>query len=351
MDALPEDKGFFRQNYMQTLEISLLHVRYTRHNSPIFVYHVILSFMPIFQLKHVVLFGFVLFAAFFSYGQGCSDAGFCTLNGFKPNGEDSLDTVNKNYVSVGFSKGEADYHIGILSAYIEYHRQLSEKIGVDAKITGLNHSDANLSTTGLSDLYINAHYGFIKNATVLGSIKIPLQDGNKLSNEGLALPMDYQASLGTFDLIIGLKYEIKKLSITAGLQQPLIQNNNQYLSEKYSVTSPYKGFQSTNKYKRSGDILLRLSYPIRITKKFTVSPSALLIYHLTEDRFTDINNIEQSISGSKGLTFNGTLYFDYALNKRNSVNLNMGKPFITRKTRPDGLTREYIITLEYKFKF
>ena len=84
---------------------------------------------------------------------------------------------------------------------------------------------------------------------------------------------------------------------------------------------------------------------------FTVSPSALSIYHLSADKFTDTNGIQQSINGSEGLTFNGTLYVDYIFNKRNSIDLNIGKPFITRKVRPDGLTREYVITFEYKFRF
>lgn len=288
---------------------------------------------------------------FSARGQGCSDAGFCTLNGFRPDAEDSLDVDYNNSITSGFSIGEANYSIEVISGYIEYHRQISKKSGIDVKLSGINHTDAHLSTTGLSDLYINTSYLFLKKTTALGGIKIPLQNGNAQSDEGLSLPMDYQSSLGTVDLILGLRYEFKKLAITAGLQQPLIQNNNQYLSEQYSSTSPYKGFQSTNNYNRSGDVLLRLTYPIKITKHFTISPSALSIYHLRQDKFTDITGMKQSIKGSEGLTFNGTLYLNYTLNKRNILELNMGKPFITRKARPDGLTREYIVTLEYKFKF
>lgn len=302
--------------------------------------------------SHFVFFFFIQWLFIYTVqGQGCSDAGFCTLNGFKPDMEDSTDQMYKNYVSAGFSQGEADHSISVLSAYIEYHRSVSEKISVDLKLSGMNHTDTYISTTGLSDLYLNAGYTFIKNITALGGFKIPLQDGNKLNSEGLSLPMDYQASLGTFDLILGLKYEIKKLSVTVGLQQPITQNNNHFLSENYPANSAFKKFQSTNNYKRSGDALFRVTYPIKITKHFTVSPSALSIYHLKNDRYTEATGLEQSIQGSEGLTFNGTIYFDYVFNERNSIDLNMGKPFITRKVRPDGLTREYIITLEYKFKF
>ncbi|MGN6646868.1 MAG: hypothetical protein ACTHJT_10110 [Cytophaga sp.] len=307
--------------------------------------------MPTFK-AHFIFFLFIQYLLIYNVrGQGCSDAGFCTLNGFKPDIEDSTNQIYKNYLSVGFSQGEADYSISVLSAYIEYHRSVSEKISADIKLTGMNHTDTHISTTGFSDLYLNTGYTFLKNTTALAGFKIPLQDGNKVNDEGTSLPMDYQASLGTLDVILGLKYEVKKLSVTAGLQQPMIQNNNHYLSENYPSNSPFKNFQSTNNYKRSGDVLLRITYPVKITKHFTVSPSALAIYHLKDDRYTPATGPEQSIQGSQGLTFNGTLYFDYILSEKSSIDLNMGKPFITRKTRPDGLTREYIITLEYKFKF
>ncbi len=303
------------------------------------------------RIKLCIILSLALSTSFLAVGQGCSDAGFCTLNGFKPDAEDSTTKNYKHYAAVGLSHGEADHAIAIWSSYIEFHRQLSEKAGIDLKLVGMNQTDKNISSTGFSDIYVNTSYAFMKNATALAGFKIPLQDGNKQSSENLSLPMDYQSSLGTFDLILGLKYEIKKFTITAGLQQPLTQNNNQYLSELYPAGSAFKNFQSTNKYIRSGDVLLRLTYPFKITKQLTFSPGILSIYHLKDDQFSDLYGNKQSIKGSQGLTLNGTLYLDYVLSERSSLNLNAGKPFITRKVRPDGLTREYILTLEYKFKF
>lgn len=291
------------------------------------------------------------FFVLFVQGQGCSDAGFCTLNGLKATSEDSTDNEYKNHLAIGFSSGAADYSISILSAYLEYHHQFSKKFALESKLTGINQKGSSISSTGISDLYLTSNYLLAKKTTAILGLKVPLNDGNKQSDENLALPMDYQSSLGTLDLILGLRQEIQKLKISIGLQQPLTQNNNQFLSQLYPIDSPLRGFQSTNNYKRSGDVLLRLSYPFNITKHFTVSPSTLFIYHLQEDKFTDILGITQSISGSSGLTFNGTLYLDYNLSKKSALAMNVGKPFITRKSRPDGLTREYIITLEYKFKF
>ena len=75
------------------------------------------------------------------------------------------------------------------------------------------------------------------------------------------------------------------------------------------------------------------------------------IYHLANDKYSDTLGVEKSISGSQGLTLNGNAYFDYDINRKNALQLNIGVPFVVRKTRPDGLTRDLIVTLEYRIKF
>ena len=69
-------------------------------------------------------------------------------------------------------------------------------------------------------------------------------------------------------LIFGIGYEIKKIQFIAAIQQPLTQNSNQFIATSYPIDSKLRTFQSTNKFQRSGDILLRVSYPINITSKF-----------------------------------------------------------------------------------
>ena len=57
------------------------------------------------------------------------------------------------------------------------------------------------------------------------------------------------------------------------------------------------------------------------------------------------------IEGSQGLTLNWNLYLDYELNNDQALQLNVGSPFIVRDTRPDGLTRSFVASLEYRIKF
>lgn len=163
--------------------------------------------------------------------------------------------------------------------------------------------------------------------------------------------MDYQASLGTFDLIFGVGYEMKKFQFIAAIQQPLTQNNNQFFATNYPNNSELRTFQSTNKFKRGGDVLLRVSYPINVNPKLKLTPSILPIYHLTEDKYTDEFNVQQEIKGSQGLTLNGNVYLDYEISRKNIIQLNVGVPFIVRETRPDGLTRSFIVNIEYRIKF
>ena len=72
---------------------------------------------------------------------------------------------------------------------------------------------------------------------------------------------------------------------------------------------------------------------------------------MTNDKYTDELNVEKEILGSQGLTLNGNIYFDYEVDSKNALQLNLGAPFIVRDSRPDGLTRSFIANLEYRIKF
>lgn len=285
----------------------------------------------------------------YANAQGCSDAGFCTINSFKPNNTDTI-LENKNQIKIGISFGSADNSVSAFGNYLEYNRQISNKFGIDAKLTSLSQSGNDISNFGLSDLYLNGNYKANDKLKLTLGLKIPLANGNK-TKDNLALPMDYQSSLGTFDLIFGAGYEINKLQLVLAFQQPLSQNKNEFLAENYPINSKIRDFQSTNKFKRSSDVLLRVSYPVELGEKFKITPSLLPIYHLSNDKYTNNLGIENEIKGSQGLTLNGNAYLDYEINNKNALQLNVGIPFVVRDARPDGLTRSFVVNLEYKVKF
>ena len=287
--------------------------------------------------------------AYNANAQGCSDAGFCTMNSLKPNNNDNI-SGNANQIKIGASYGIADNSISAFGQYIEYNRQITDDFVIDAKFTALSQSGNDISRFGISDLYLNANYRVNNNSVLVLGTKIPLSDGNTMK-DNLALPLDYQSSLGTFDIILGMSYEVHQIQFVIAYQQPLSHNNNEFLAENYPENSKLNSFQSTNKFKRSGDVLFRVSYPIMLGEKFKITPSILPIYHLSNDKFTNAFGVEEEIKGSQGLTLNANAYFDYEINSKNALQLNAGIPFIVRDARPDGLTRSFIANLEYRMKF
>lgn len=292
---------------------------------------------------------FTILLSNLSFSQGCSDAGFCTIDGFKPHDADSMMSYS-NQFKVGTFIGNADHAIAAYGAYFEYNKTVSDKFGFDVKLTTLGQNGNDISTFGASDIFLNAKYGISSKLKVIGGFKIPLMAANK-SLDNLPLPMDYQASLGTFDLVFGIGYNVAGIQLVAALQQPLTQNDNQFFSSLYPEDSPLRKFQATNNFIRQGDVLLRVSYPVKLGEKFVFTPSILPIYHLGEDKYTDEMNIERTITGSDGLTLNANLYLDFNISERSALQFNAGFPFIVRESRPDGLTRSSIMTLEYRVKF
>nr|NQU90430.1 hypothetical protein [Bacteroidota bacterium] len=85
-------------------------------------------------------------------------------------------------------------------------------------------------------------------------------------------------------------------------------------------------------------------------RRIRITPSLLPIYHLANDKFTDADGIEKEIANSHGLTLNGNVYFDYNLNGKSGLQISVGAPFFAREARPDGLTRSFVLNLEYRIK-
>jgi hypothetical protein len=299
------------------------------------------------------LFSKLLFLIFFiavnwhAYAQGCSDAGFCTLPGLKP----KADTTTYTYtLKVGSNIGGADNNISVWGTYAELSARLRAKVQVHAKVSTLAQSGNGISVNGFSDVYLNVGYQPTSKLSFLLGSKIPLTNGNK-RRDNLPLPMDYQASLGTFDVIAGVSYSINNWQLMWALQQPVTQNENQFVADDYPLESALRNFQTTNNYTRKGDMLVRIAYPVVVSNKIKVTPSILSIYHLGNDTYqNEMGNIV-AIANSRGLTVNATVFVDIPIGKKSALQLNGGIPFVVREARPDGLTRSYVLNLEYQVRF
>lgn len=301
------------------------------------------------NMKRIVVITAFVFCNMIVKSQGCSDAGFCTINSFKPSAGKTQPATYKNQFRIGTSGGGADNDITVFSALLEYSRQINKSFSIDTKVVFLSQSGNSISVAGISDVFVTINYAISKKVELILGAKIPLSDANKQKN-GLALPMDYQSSLGTFDVIVGLGYNLEKWKFSIGWQQPISQNSNTFIAENYPINSPLRGFQSTSSYLRRGDVLLRVSYPFELSKKLLFTPGILPIYHLANDEFFNSNG-KQIINGSKGLTLNANAYLNYKINEKNALEFNVGSPLVVRDVRPDGLTRSFVATIQYQLSF
>jgi hypothetical protein len=284
-----------------------------------------------------------------AFAQGCSDAGFCSLQSFKPAAGDSSQQTTYQ-VKLGFFVGQADNDISVFGAYVEGNARLSPQLGLDIRLTTLTQNGNEIVAQGPSDLFVNANYNSSERLKWTLGGKIPLSNASASLN-GLPLPMDYQSSLGTWDVIAGVSYSLKRWQFAAAIQQPLVQNENRFVASDYPVDSPLRAFQTTNGYRRSGDAMLRISYPMKLKEGIKLTPGLLPVYHLSNDTYLDENQMEREIEGSQGLTVNGTIHIDYQLSDTHFIQLNGGMPFVVRESRPDGLTRSLIVNLEYRIGF
>lgn len=280
--------------------------------------------------------------------QGCSDAGVCTMESFKPSLKFNNELHNKNQIKIGLSTGKADHEISVIAGYLSYVRNLNDSWTIDAKLTGISQKGNGYSNSGLSDVFLNANYALTENSGISFGVKLPLSQADG-KQDGLNLPMDYQSSLGTVDILLGYAQRIHNWQFVLGFQQPITQNKNAFVND-WDFPNPLQEFRTTNNFKRAGDVLLRVSYPFSLSNKLSFTPSLLPIYHLANDKFTFIDS-QYEIKGSSGLTLNANAYFDYNINASNALQLSVGAPLVVRDLRPDGLTRSFVATLEYSFKF
>jgi len=281
--------------------------------------------------------------------QGCSDAGLCTIDALKPDAGVAAE-LTKNKLDVGLSVGAADYNISAYGGYLGYKRFLGQRLSIDAKLTFLAQNGNEISVGGPGDIFANINYQLSQAFTITVGTKIPMNKADR-ELDGLPLPMDYQSSLGTFDLLTGIRYNSLKWQMALAVQIPLEQNENHFFPGLYDPLSPLYEIQATNGFERQPDILFHVSRAFDLTDKLTLTPGLLPIYHLGEDHFTDIDGVKQSIDGSEGLTLNATIYFDYKIRESGSLEFNLGFPLVVRDARPDGLTRSFVFGVGYNYAF
>ncbi|MFD2147872.1 hypothetical protein [Mucilaginibacter antarcticus] len=137
---------------------------------------------------------------------------------------------------------------------------------------------------------------------LVGGIKIPLTTANDKNANGLPLPLDYQSSIGTYDVIGGINYVLHKhLEADLALQLPVIHNNKSSFSPGlYPDESRIKYFPNTNNFERKPDVLFRVGYYINLPANIILKPNLLAIYHLGQDTYLNPSGQRDVLDGTRG---------------------------------------------------
>ncbi len=288
-----------------------------------------------------------------SSSQGCSDAGFCTVGILHQFGVASQ-KISSQKISFFLPVGLGDEKVIVLAPGIQYDKQINSRWAIQGKLTA-NYTNGNLgTTTALGDVFLSGIYSvkqkFNWATSVMLGIKLPMNSGNLTAN-GKALPMQYQSSLGSVDLITGLSTANEHWQFAAGWQQPLTgSNKNEFLSVIYDRAEAAK-YPPSRHLNRSGDVLLRAAYTYKPLSQLSFNGGLLGIYHLNEDTYEDYDRNVNAIAGSRGLTLNITIAAMWRLNKNISVGVTAGSPLTARDVRPDGLTRKFVVGPEISWNF
>lgn len=310
-------------------------------------------FKPLFTLLYILTYISTL-------GQGCSDAGFCTMGAMKPDQLYSPDrAVKLRTLEVNFYRGKSTLSPVIYVATIDASFSLGSKSSIQIKLpiqavqgrldTTQGWGDLSLSAT--TSLYQGARSSF--NGTM--GFKIPTGQGNIEDKTDQDLPMYYQTSLGTFDLVAGASFINKNWIVATGIQVPLIHNNDntflwgewpsfddqEYL-EKYVV-----GYQ----LKRGSDAMLRIEKDWRYSN-FNFNLGLLNIYRFTKDQRLNRSTGEyEKMDGTTGFAISALAGFGYDFNVSSGIKIIYGYKLMDRDVNPDGLTRHAVLSVSYLFRF
>ncbi len=320
---------------------------------------------------YVLLF---LFLPLEIFSQGCSDAGFCTMGAMKPSQHFSK-KLSPKLRSVELSQYIGVNRIGdiIMSYTADVNIGLSSKYTAQIKLPYMMVFGKLANTNGLGDISLSASRNLVAKEKyqinfTLGA-KIPTNNSNfstVRNGKVLPLPNYYQSSLGTYDFIGGLSFITKRWLIATGYQQALNSNNNQFLWGPWIASDHANGTQDSliakqypvcKKLHRGKDVMLRVERNFRLAR-FNAHIGLLGIYRLNKDVFTNKKNVRQAQDGTTGLALSGIAGFGYNFSARSSIKFIFGARLVQRyrlsslhELSLDGLSREFVNTIGYEFRF
>lgn len=306
-----------------------------------------------------ILFTFSFLFSILNYcvGQGCSDAGFCTMGAMKPDQpfNKKIDFKLRS-MEVSFYRGTTTLTPIIFVATADMSFSLNSKNFIQVKLPYQAVTGTLANTSGIGDIslcFTRALHS-TENSDINLSVgtKLPTNASDK-DIDGRPLPMYYQTSLGTYDFISGISYITRNWLLATGIQIPLNKNDNQFLWGKWSGTEeePYvRKYNKSKELQRGTDVMIRVERNFRYSRlNFTIG--LLPIYRITNDEITNPAGKREKPKDAKGLALSAIITTGYSFNVQSGIKLLVGHKLVQRKENPDGLTRILVSTLSYYHRF
>lgn len=311
------------------------------------------------KIKIALLTCILSILAITSFSQGCSDAGFCTMGAMKPDQPYNKKIALKLHsIEMNFYRGSTTLTPVIYVATADLNFSLGNKNSVQVKLPYQAVTGRLDDTSGIGDISLcytrNLFTSdrFDLNLSVGG--KLPTNHSDKVSDEGFPLPMYYQTSLGTYDFITGLSLINRKWLFATGIQIPMNRNGNQFLWESWKDSDEDQAYiheyNQAKELKRGTDIMFRIERNFRLSR-FNFGIGALPIYRITNDEITGPAGTRVKPVGAKGLALSAIATGGYSFNTRSGIKVLIGRKILQRDTNPDGLTRHFVSTFTYYFRF
>jgi hypothetical protein len=292
-----------------------------------------------------------------SFSQGCSDAGFCTMGAMKPDQpfNKKID-LKLRTMEISFYRGTTTLTPVVYVATADMGFSLNSKTSFQLKLPYQAVTGRLANTSGLGDISLcfTRNIRSTEKSDINFSLgtKIPTNNSDKATG-GRPLPMYYQTSLGTYDVISGISYITRNWLLATGIQIPLNKNENQFLWGAWKGTEEeayVNRYDRAKELKRGTDVMLRVERNFRLSR-WNFSLGLLPIYRITRDEFTSPAGARLKPDEAKGLALSAIMTGGYSFNVHSGIKVLLGKKILQRDENPDGLTRVFVSTLSYYHRF
>lgn len=280
--------------------------------------------------------------------QGCSDAGVCSAT---QQFEAPQNNKINHHFSVTPSIGLGDQQSWVIGSAFSYQLQTEKGWAVGVALP-YSLTTGNLGTTsGIGDFIISLNIPVLRSETNqiswLVAGKIATGNANK-KIDGDALPMVYQQSSGTNDVITSINWNHKTWLFAVGYQHAFNTTENEFFASDFPEESDAFQYHSSAFLKRGDDMMLRAEKRFKGKGKSSYRAGALPVIRIQADEIK-VNGVYEEIANSTGLTLNLYTSWRYQFNDQFYSELQLAAPPIVREVRADGTTRSFLLNFRLGF--